>query len=119
MRVACPWFEPVHEADMTDRIRPARAVLGKMYEGWCHSSGGEIKPAGSDLCNFGYGRDRCPDFPASGEADAVRFTVQEGRLIWILEKNYGPLQFGFCDQGTPGPLILRQAEAFTKSCSMK
>src|SRR3954447_26088961 len=111
MRVACPWFEP---QEKMDGPRPARTPLGTLFAGLCHA-GDEVRTPAPHLlresCNFGYGRHVCPHFPAESEADAVRFSTRNGRLIWILEKDYAPLSHGLCDDSVPNGRILRQAHA--------
>jgi hypothetical protein len=117
--VACPWFEPVSIASGDNRPQPARAPLGKVFRGLCHAHGpaGPCAPDESVLfeaCNFGYGRGSCSQFPTGGDADAVRFSQHDGKLIWILEKNYAPLRFGVVDAACEG-LLMRQAEAFKQT----
>ncbi len=122
--MACPWFEPLTEASASDRPLPARAPLGRLFEGRCHAGPGEaVVPDAAvhyEACNFGYGRagygrTSCPRFPADGEADAVRFSEHAGRLVWILEKQYAPLRHGTVDTTTTG-LLATQAEVFRKAC---
>jgi hypothetical protein len=117
--VACPWFEPLHEASSLERPAPARAPLGRLFTGRCHASPGQPvtpDPASHyEACNFGYGRATCSRFPASAEADAVRFSQHTGKLVWILEKNYAPLRHGIVDATTDG-LLARQAEVFRNAC---
>ncbi|MBC7927686.1 MAG: hypothetical protein H7039_18730 [Bryobacteraceae bacterium] len=117
MRVACPWFEPTIPADMADRVRPGRAPLGRLYEGLCHAGGPPATPepeAMYESCNFGYGRDRCPRFPGEGVADAVRFSERAGQLLWVLEKDFGPIAHGVYDPADAGFLLRKQAEAWLK-----
>jgi hypothetical protein len=42
----------------------------------------------------------------------------DGRLIWVIEKNYAPLRHGVVDGGSeaPGEILARQAEAFRRAC---
>ncbi|MDZ4799007.1 MAG: hypothetical protein SGI92_12650 [Bryobacteraceae bacterium] len=119
--MACPWFEPVSVALTLDRPQPARAPLGKVFEGLCHADAS--KPVAADpamlfeACNFGYGRSTCPRFPANGDGDAVRFTELDGRLIWVIEKDCAPVRHGVVDRGSAtGGVLARQAEAFRKAC---
>jgi hypothetical protein len=75
-----------------------RAPLGGMFHGECERHGvGEPK-----LCNFGYARGLCADFPDESAADAVRFSVAgsaEGvvRVVWILEKDHAPMEHGLLE----------------------
>lgn len=124
MPVACPWFEPTLKAASQDRPAPARTPLGAVFTGLCHASRLTSESAPSqppddliwDACNFGYGRNRCPHFPLSSEADAVRFSQHHGQLLWILEKDYHPLRHGIAESGTPTPILARQAEVFRTTC---
>lgn len=53
-------------------------------------------------------------FPASGDVDAVRFTKWQGRLIYILEKNYSPAGHGDCSGELKSPVLARQAAVFAQ-----
>jgi hypothetical protein len=121
--MACPWFNPLSEADFSARPRPARAPLGTVFEGICEARPDAPFTPSDDLlygfCNFGYGRDRCPAFPADSEADAVRFTSVGNRSVWVLEKEHAPVRYGSCDESFPSPRLERQAEAFTRECLKK
>jgi hypothetical protein len=72
-----------------------RAPLGAIFEGECERRGaGEPR-----LCNFGYARGLCAEFPAASAADAVRFSVSGKaggivKIVWILEKDHAPLEHG-------------------------
>ena len=82
-----------------------------------------------DLCNCGYARGRCDQFPATSAADAVRFSVVAAdtdtvRLVYILEKNHAPVEHGtmtyairesgFVDR-PPNVILGAQAQAFLES----
>ena len=75
-----------------------RAPLNGVYEGECERGGaGDAR-----LCNFGYARGICADFPDESAVDAVRFSVDgrvDGilRLVWILERDHAPLDHGFLE----------------------
>jgi hypothetical protein len=43
-------------------------------------------------------------------ADAVRFTTLQGRMMYVLEKNYFPVRHG--DAGSLDGALARQAEMF-------
>jgi len=118
--MACPWFSPLREADFVSRPRPARAPLGTVFTGTCEAR--HATPVDSllyDACNFGYGRGRCPSFPADTEGDAVRFTSIGDRTVWILERDHSPVRHGSCEGPFPSEVIQRQAEAFLQICLNK
>jgi hypothetical protein len=78
--------------------------LGDAYSGQCAAgSANQSAPSGPfhvrDLCNYGYARGRCKNFPQDSLYDAVRFSFQsvEGsrlRLIYILEAALAPREHG-------------------------
>ncbi len=82
-----------------------------------------------DLCNCGYARGRCDQFPAASAADAVRFSVVTGdaaavRLVYILEKNHAPVEHGTINfairesefiERPPNVILGAQARAFLES----
>ena len=81
-----------------------------------------------EVCNTGYGRHSCEQFPTSSAADAIRFHVAQdaGELIhiqFIFEKECWPAQRGTADfsvkngfsDGLPDKILRRQAEAFVES----
>lgn len=87
--------------------------LGTIFTGSCHAAAEPFVPTDDLLyepCNFGYGRGRCPAFPASTEADAVRFSGS----TWVLEKEWRPLRHGSCDGPFPTATIAAQADAYRK-----
>jgi hypothetical protein len=111
--VACPWFIPDHEVDFAARPRPARAPLGTVFTGTCSAVSEAFTPPDHLLyepCNFGYGRGRCPLFPADTEADAIRFSGS----TWILEKEWRPISHGSCAGPFPSPIVELQAKMFRK-----
>src|SRR5688572_25200953 len=108
--MACPWFSPAQQVDFSARPRPARMPLGTIFTGTCHASAQPFVPTDDLLyepCNFGYGRGRCPAFPADTEPDAVRFSGS----MWILEKEWRPIDHGSCDGHFPTPMIAAQFKA--------
>lgn len=98
--------------------------LGAMFEGECQYGGlGEPR-----LCNFGYARGLCAEFPDAAPADAVRFSVSgnEGgvlTLVWILERDHAPLNHGLLKYtestgefaATPDGLLAEQARVFIEN----
>jgi hypothetical protein len=69
-----------------------------------------------EVCNCGYARGSCGRFPAGEAADAVRFSLLDGRLIYVLEKDHAPIEHGEIDPLTDSrePLA-SQARAFLAS----
>lgn len=121
--VACPFFMPVERLGHDDWVHPPRLPLGDPFRGFCHAQN-PPEPCQRELCNCGYARGRCDRFPASAEADAVRFSVvgeESGRLrvIWVLEKDHAPSDHGLLEYAGPGfvvepssVLLKAQAEVF-------
>ncbi len=104
--MACPHFWPIRKAEL-DRPQPARSPLGHVYSGQCEVTRSTVQ---HDACNFGYARRSCVHFPPESEADAVRFTRLEGKLLCILERDYAPLRVITPDSGP----IAAQAEVFLR-----
>ena len=103
--MACPYFYPISKAEGGAK-QPARAPLGVLYEGTCEIGGASH----SDACNFGYAAGRCDAFPADAYADAVRFTTLQGRTVYVLEKNFSPVEHG--DVTSLTGTLARQAKVF-------
>ena len=121
--MACPYFYPTTEVDYSERPRPARAPLGAIFDGFCHAAPQPVKPRPRFVyqqCNYGYGRATCPLFPHNAPADAVRFTAWKASIVFILEKDYSPVEYGSCDAAPADPVLARQALVFsTTSCPNK
>lgn len=114
--MACPYFYPL--APLPDGIRVARSPLGRLYRGECHASASSVCPTGevAELCNFGYARGRCERFPDQAPADCVRLSIQpSGRVIYVLEHRYTPIEHGDVSQGSAQ--VQRQAAALRESLS--
>jgi hypothetical protein len=96
---------------------PARVPLGVLYNGLCLADPAHPCVPGRESlyesCNFGYGRSRCPSFPPDAEADAVRFTRAGTEMLYILEKDCGPVRFGPIEE-LNDLILIRQAEVFQK-----
>jgi hypothetical protein len=102
--VACPFFHPTEPFEDGAWLTPPRLPLGDPCKGRCTADpGAPVEPPMDDLrrlCNLGYARGACSRFPATAEApDAVRFSVARDRqdlieLIYIVEKDYGPVRHG-------------------------
>jgi hypothetical protein len=109
--MACPFFAP--EA-VTDTLRAARTPLGNIFRGTCEA-GPEPTPTEDGLierCNFGYGRGECPRFPEDAFADAVRFARYKGDIVYVLEKDYVPVEHGLASTLDPASRLGRQAAVF-------
>ena len=80
-----------------------------------------------EVCNSGYGRHGCEQFPAGSPWDAIRFHVAKdaGTLIqiqYVFEKDCWPVEHGTldCDSAVAsvqlaGEILRRQADAFVES----
>jgi hypothetical protein len=79
-----------------------------------------------EVCNLGYGRHSCEQFPAASEADAVRFHVAKDlseliNIQYVFEKDCWPAERGSLDVSTASEFSLadatlsRQAKAFVES----
>lgn len=117
--MACPFFKPLRRLDSRGWNPAPRLPLGDAWGGEC-TAGCAEQPAESaqrDVCNNGYARGRCAHFPDDSAADAVRFSLAAGeRLIYILEKDHAPLEYGEIAAATDlrEPLA-SLARAFTES----
>ena len=72
-----------------------------------------------EICNVGYGRYGCEQFPSGAAADAVRFHVAKdaGELIqiqYVFEKDCWPVEHGMLG-ASAGEILERQAGAFAES----
>ena len=118
--MACPFFKPLRQVEWSS----GRAPLGAMFEGECERHG----VCETKLCNFGYARGLCADFPAASAVDAVRFSVasnSEGvvTLIWIREKDHAPVEHGALEYRelnrefltAPEGVLAAQARAFLEN----
>ncbi len=119
--MACPFFEPLAVRETGPWTHRPRLPLGDDYSGLCHARPGDpFEPPEFELCNHGYARGRCQRFPDSCQADAVRFSIAEEeplRLVYILEKDHAPLEYGVLNEDAPAPKSLpaAQARAFLSS----
>lgn len=115
--MACPFFFPTQPSSAT---AGRRAPLGRLYEGECHAAPGAVLRAvpgpdlAHDVCNFGYGRGRCPLFPSDSFADAVRFFWREGHPEAVYEKDWAPLK---PDRNPAEAVLARQREACAASAT--
>jgi len=128
--VACPFFMPEAVIAQDDWLHAPRLPLGGLYGGVCCAGGEPFDPPESsrnEICNCGYARGRCDRFPAEA-ADAVRFSAVSDapgllKLVYILEKDYAPAEFGMLEYSLaearflsePASLLAAQAKAFAQS----
>ena len=128
--MACPFFLPQGELETGPWDHTPRLPLGGAFSGVCHAQPGEAYQPPyrhqEELCNCGYARGLCERFPENEAADAVRFSVtREGpkrlRLVYILEKEHAPVEFGELEYSVQrkalltspsNAIIARQAQAF-------
>jgi hypothetical protein len=120
--MACPFFKPLRRLDSGGWTPAPRLPLGDAWGGVCTVAGvGEPGEAMQrEVCNCGYARGRCEHFAGEGGADAVRFSMgEDGRLIYILEKDHSPVEHGEIDCAIDlrEPLA-SQARAFVESHRM-
>ena len=119
IQMACPLFKPAHRLDAGGWDPAPRLPLGDAWAGEC-TAGCAQQPVEStqrEVCNRGYARGRCQHFPATMEADAVRFSIGSSeRLIYIFEKDHAPLEHGEIDAATDSREPLASlARAFSES----
>jgi hypothetical protein len=112
--MACPFFKPQRRLDSGGFVPAPRLPLGGAWGGECSAAGKPSEAIQRDLCNCGYARGRCAEFPADSAADAVRFSyTSQGRLIYILEKDHAPVEHGEIDvSNDPREPLTAQARAF-------
>jgi hypothetical protein len=137
----CPFFLPLRTLGPGPWNPAPRLPLGEAWGGECRAPASEnsilaatiLGPQAAafeppeteqrELCNSGYARGQCKHFPADSAADAVRFSFigQElsspSQVIYILEKDHAPLQYGVLDLSVANliDVLTVQAKAFAKS----
>lgn len=121
--MACPYFYPVARFETSPWSVPPRLPLGDAFSGECRAPGSIIQPDEERtraVCNLGYGRYSCEQFPPGSPADAIRFHVLKdaGELIhiqYVFEKECWPAERGDFDSATAGEILRRQAQVFRES----
>lgn len=131
--MACPYFYPIEPGLGGTDPRSAMLPLGDLWAGDCSAAPGAPPSPGDPalrlLCNMGYARGACPEFPAGDGPDAVRFTVRGAdgtgvRLYYVLERDHhpfahGPLEYSLASRSLAaqpsGGSLSRQAEAYAES----
>jgi hypothetical protein len=121
--MACPYFYPVARFESSPWSVPPRLPLGDAFSGECRAPGNSAQPDETrirEICNLGYGRERCEQFPTESPADAIRFHVatDAGGLIkiqYVFEKDCWPGEHGVFERSAAGEILRRQADAFLES----
>ena len=120
--MACPYFFPVARFETSPWSVPPRLPLGDAFSGNCRAPGNSIQPDETRMravCNLGYGRHACEQFPRGSASDAIRFHVAQdaGELIkiqYVLEKDCWPAGQGDAASLTD-ETARRQAHVFLES----
>lgn len=89
--------------------------LGAMWQGVCRASEIAVTASGDALCNRGYARGACGQFPSGEGPDAVRFAIANrgASIRYAIERDHHPFSHGELDAAAPaGGLLARQAEAY-------
>ncbi|MDQ2899948.1 MAG: hypothetical protein M3Y07_09130 [Acidobacteriota bacterium] len=130
--MACPYFYPLETMDERRWPGPPRLPLGDPYAGVCRARAEPHAPGESamrDLCNQGYARGACAEFPERSGPDAVRFNIGRDsggvvRIAFIVESDHLPYGHGAFEysresgQVSPAPAeetLRKQAEAYLES----
>jgi len=129
--MACPYFYPTARLDQGSWIIPPRLPLGDAYAGECRASSDAVQPDEAhvrEVCNAGYGRGCCGQFPQAASTDAVRFHMAQDsgpliRIQYILERDCWPVENGVMEcsttsreiRGTENAILRGQGAAFVES----
>jgi hypothetical protein len=131
--MACPYFFPVDPRSDGGSPQHAMLPLGGAWTGLCRALPGPAcqpdEGVVRSLCNLGYARGTCSQFPAGDGPDAVRFTISSDddaslRVYYVFERDHHPYSHGalryslalraFLDP-PPGEIVRRQASAYVES----
>ncbi len=130
--MACPYFFPVERRSCATDVRDAMLPLGDSWSGLCRATAGSLTTPDDStlrpLCNLGYARGNCPQFPASDGPDAVRFTISSDSgdtlgIAFVVERDHHPFAHGRLEYDAvsgvlsqaPGEILARQACAYAES----
>ena len=130
--MACPYFFPVERRSSAADVRDAMLPLGDQYSGLCRAVPDRVTTpddtALRPLCNLGYARGACPQFPDADGPDAVRFTISRDSgdslaIAWVVERDHHPFANGRLEYApatgaladAPGDILARQAAAYAES----
>ncbi len=104
--MACPYFSPEERFPEAAWPKHPRLPLGDPYAGTCVAAPDkEWQPDQTtlrELCNLGYGRGKCPRFPAGAGPDSYRFSIvgDEGgalRVFYVAERAHCAMESGAID----------------------
>jgi hypothetical protein len=120
--MACPYFYPEARFENNPWSVPPRLPLGDAFSGLCRAPGNVAQPDEERMravCNIGYGRHGCEQFPSESAADAIRFHVAKdaGEVIhiqYVFEKDCWPGEHGDAASLT-SETARRQADVFLES----
>lgn len=131
--MACPWFYPLEAMDAQQWPNPPRLPLGDPYAGECRARDGAPRTPDANsmrnLCNQGYARNSCAEFPDGNGPDAVRFGIAADngeivRIHFVVESGHLPHGQGAIQYSRdsrrfipplPEEILNRQAEAYLAS----
>jgi hypothetical protein len=131
--MACPYFFPVNPRTGEANPRHAMLPLGAAWTGFCRAVPDDAWQPGEatvlSLCNLGYARGSCPQFPSGDGPDAVRFAVSRDDgatlgIYYVVERDHhlcshGPLEYSLARGAFAGPprgeILGRQAGAYVES----
>jgi hypothetical protein len=119
--MACPYFYPVARFETSPWSVPPRLPLGDAFSGVCRAPG-STQPDETrmrEVCNSGYGRHGCEQFPAGSASDAIRFHVAKDsdeliNIQYVFEKDCWPGEHGDASSLT-NEILRRQAQVFLES----
>jgi hypothetical protein len=127
----CPYFEPQTIVSRPHSVN-FRFPLIEEYNGRCHAPAGSSQTPVADcvrLCNHGYPKGQCAQFPAEEERSCFRYSVVRRsatslEVICVEEQDYTPLRWHSLQYNFAGdrletepadPCIQAQALAFCRS----
>jgi len=130
--MACPYFYPLEAMDEKRWPAPPRLPLGDPYAGLCKARAQPHVPSESalrDLCNQGYARGSCGEFPRESDPDAIRFGIARDsggivRIVFVVESNHLPHEHGAVEysresgqfvQAPAEEIPRKQAQAYLES----
>jgi hypothetical protein len=104
---------PIEKLGPGDWDPAPRFTLGEAWAGRCMAFPHALEESEQrSLCNRGYVRGSCAHFPALAP-DAVRFAWNAAKqLIYILEKDHAPVEYGVVDLSQTEEPRASQACAF-------
>ena len=101
--------------DPGEWIHAPRLPLIDLYRGRCRAGDPvELEEAVQrEICNWGCARGKCGRVPAEGP-DAVRFSMIDGRVVYVFEQECAPVEHGVADGNEP-EVLRAQIGAFEAS----